>query len=84
MIVTYGICDSACSYALGFLIKKIGRVPIFVTGTVYRLDSRLLTPVVCFAELVKTGLWVIWAEPHTPYTQFLPRGARKECTKDKE
>ena len=39
VIVTFGICDSACSYALGFLIKMIGRVPIFVTGTVYTLGQ---------------------------------------------
>ena len=48
MIVTYGICDSASSYALGFLIKKIGRVPIFVTGALINLAVilflRLWTP----------------------------------------
>ena len=27
-------------------------------------DSKLLVPGVCFAKLVKTGLWAIWAEQH--------------------
>ena len=35
-------------------------------------DSKLLTPVVCFDELVETGLWAVWAEQHAVYTQFLP------------
>ena len=35
-------------------------------------------PVVCFAELVWTSLWAVLAEHHVPYTQFLPRLARKK------
>ena len=41
-------------------------------------ESKLLPPVACFAKLVKTGLWDIWAEKHEQYTWFLPRPARKE------
>ena len=37
-----------------------------------------LVPVVCFAQMVETGIWVVWAGYHAPYTQFLPRTARKE------
>ena len=42
------------------------------------LDSKVLAPVVCFADLVQIGLRTIWAEQHAPYTRFLPRRARKE------
>ena len=39
-----------------------------------------LAPVVCFSELVETGLRAVWAEQHAPYTPFLPRPvpAKKE------
>ena len=35
-------------------------------------------PVVGFAELFEAALWAVWQEKHAPYTQFLPRPARKE------
>ena len=35
-------------------------------------------PVVCFAELVLTGLWAVLVEPYAPYTWFLPKWAKKE------
>ena len=40
--------------------------------------SNLLGPVFCFAALVLTGVWAIWAQQDTSYCQFLPRLARKE------
>ena len=39
--------------------------------------------VVCFANLVYTGLWAIWAEQHALYTRFLHRLARKESNVQK-
>ena len=33
--------------------------------------------VLCFTELVRTGLWVVWAEQYALYTHFLPSHARK-------
>ena len=30
-------------------------------------DGKLLTPVVCSAELVQTGLYTIWVKQHTLY-----------------
>ena len=42
------------------------------------LDSKLLAPVVCFADQVQTSFWAILAEQHALYTRFLPRPARKE------
>ena len=43
-------------------------------------DSKLLVPVVCFAELVLTSLWAIWAEQHMPRMplNFCSETARKE------
>ena len=41
-------------------------------------DIKLLSPVVCFAELVSTGLWATWAEQYALYTQFLPISVGKE------
>ena len=40
----------------------------------------LFVPAVCFAELVQTGLWVVWAEQHALYTRFPPRIARMSIT----
>ena len=34
----------------------------------YNYDSKLLTSVVCFAELVRISLWAVWAEQHAHYT----------------
>ena len=60
-------------------IMEITYGPLIHEGTVYILDSKLLASIVCFAELVQTGLWVFWAEQHAPYyTKFLHRPARKE------
>ena len=42
-------------------------------------DSKLLAPVVCFTELVETGLFAVWAEQHSAsFTLFLTRTAWKE------
>ena len=41
-------------------------------------DSKLLVPVFCFAELVETGLWAVWAEQYTAYIWLLPIQAKKE------
>ena len=38
----------------------------------------MIKPVVCFAELVQSGLWAILAEQYFLYTEFLPRPASKE------
>ena len=35
-------------------------------------------PVVCFSELVWTGLSAVWAEHYALNTQFLPRTVNKE------
>ena len=43
---------------------------------VYTLYSKLLVPVIFFAELVQTGLWAVWVEPQAPHTRFLPRSDR--------
>jgi len=32
VMITYGVCDAICSFSFGFVIKRIGRVPIFVMG----------------------------------------------------
>ena len=42
-------------------------------------DSKLLAPVVYFADPVKTSLWAVWAEQHAASTlHFCLRRARKE------
>ena len=46
--------------------------------TVYIFGQKGLVPVVCFAQIVETGLWAVWAAYHAPYTQFLARTARKK------
>ena len=42
-----------------------------------RTVLKLFSPFGCFAELVETGLWSIWADQHM-YTQFLPRPAKSK------
>ena len=42
------------------------------------LDSKLLVPVVCFSELVCTGLSAVWAEHYAWNTLFLPRTVIKD------
>ena len=32
VLVAYGVCDALCSFAFGFAIKAVGRVPIFILG----------------------------------------------------
>ena len=41
------------------------------------LGSKLLAPVVCYADLVQIGLMTIWAKQQAPYTQFLPGPAKE-------
>ena len=33
-MVAYGVCDAVCSFAFGYIIKLVGRVPIFLLGAV--------------------------------------------------
>merc|ERR1719192_2973123 len=32
VLIVFGICDAAASVGFGFIIKKIGRIPIFILG----------------------------------------------------
>ncbi|XP_037084786.1 UNC93-like protein [Pollicipes pollicipes] len=32
VMITYGVCDAICSFSFGFVIKRVGRVPIFALG----------------------------------------------------
>ena len=34
------------------------------------MNSKLLAPVVGFAELIQTKLWDFWGEEHSPYNFF--------------
>lgn len=34
VMITYGVCDAICSFSFGFIIKRVGRVPIFVFGAI--------------------------------------------------
>ena len=49
----------------------------WIHATVY-WDSKLLGPVVCFADLVQTSLWAVWADKMHTTLNFCPRQARKE------
>ena len=40
-------------------------------------DGKLLASAHNLLSTLLTGLWAVWAEQHTPHTQFLPRPARK-------
>lgn len=37
VIIAYAVADSACSFGFGIVIKKVGRVPIFILGSVINL-----------------------------------------------
>ena len=52
---------------------------IFAGDSLYIFhDSKLLAPVVCFAELFETISWSFRADQYAPYTQFQPRPDMKE------
>ncbi len=34
VLMCYGVTDAICSFSFGFIIKKVGRVPIFLMGAV--------------------------------------------------
>ena len=33
VLMAYGVTDALCSFSFGFVIKHVGRVPIFLFGT---------------------------------------------------
>ncbi|TRY61495.1 hypothetical protein TCAL_05719 [Tigriopus californicus] len=37
VVIAYGVSDAVCSFSFGFLIKKVGRVPIFLFGTLVNI-----------------------------------------------
>ena len=46
--------------------------------SIYIQNSKLLAPVVCFAELVCTCSWAVCAQHHAPYTQLFSGLAKKQ------
>ena len=34
VLIVYGICDALASIGFGFIIQKIGRIPIFILGAI--------------------------------------------------
>ena len=85
------ISKSIKNYEFPLLWERIYNIPtaqemhdstcstmVFFTVYIY-YDSKLLAPVVCFTELVETGLFAVWAEQHSAsFTLFLTRTAWKE------
>ena len=65
VIVTYGICDSACSLGLSLLIKKFGRVPLFLMAAFINLAVILVlrlwipNPSEFYVLFVIAALWGI-------------------------
>jgi hypothetical protein len=50
-------------------------------------DDKLLAPFICFAELIKTDSWAVWAEQHSPYLHLISAQTSQEgikCTKAKQ
>ena len=37
VLIVFGVCDAAASVGFGFIIKKIGRTPIFILGAVINI-----------------------------------------------
>lgn len=37
MLIVFGVCDALASIGFGFVIKRVGRLPIFLTGGIINL-----------------------------------------------
>ena len=60
--------------------QKEQKKGVKVKATLYKYkycDSKLLVPIVCFPELVKTSSRTVWAQQHVLLTGFLPGQARR-------
>ena len=37
VLIIFGVCDAFCSFSFGFIIKFVGRVPIFIFGAIVNI-----------------------------------------------
>ncbi len=37
VVIVFGVCDAICSFSFGYVIKKVGRVPIFLMGALVNI-----------------------------------------------
>ena len=37
-MIAYGACDALASVGFGFIIKKIGRIPVFILGALINIS----------------------------------------------
>ncbi len=65
VIVTYGICDAIGSFSLGYVIKRTGRVPIFMFGAILNIIVIVILflwhpdPDKAYIFFILAGLWGI-------------------------
>ena len=38
VLIVFGVCDALASIGFGFVIKRVGRLPIFLTGGIINLS----------------------------------------------
>lgn len=63
VLITYGIMDAAFSFAFGYLIKKIGRIPIFCLGGIINFVVMIVlfqwvpNPNQGYIFFILAGLW---------------------------
>ena len=63
VLMVYGACDAFCSFSFGFIIKKVGRVPIFLFGALINVICVVVfftwspNPEQAYLFYVLAGLW---------------------------
>lgn len=62
-MIVYGVCDAICSFSFGFIIKKIGRIPIFLFGALVNIVVCVVfftwkpNPEEAYLFYILAGLW---------------------------
>jgi len=63
VLIVYGVCDALASVGFGFIIKKVGRIPVFTLGALINVSVIITmfgwSPSVSAVEVVYllAGLW---------------------------
>lgn len=63
VLIVYGVCDAICSFSFGYVIKLVGRVPIFIFGAIINaiviviLFTWAPNPEEAYVFYILSGLW---------------------------
>merc|ERR1711936_282551 len=80
VLILFGVCDALASIGFGFIIKKVGRMPIFILGACLNAFITNATGVCVFPKIITTIIFLVLGMVGYFIVEYLERGKSQSVT----